>query len=166
MTGALQRLLTDDHARLDALLARAAQQPGVIERAPYDEFRAGILKHIGIEEKILLPTAKRLRGGEPLAVAKLLKVDHSAIAALLVLTPSVEVVARIRAVLALHNPLEEGPAGLYAECERLAASELDAVMERVRAAPEVPLMPYSDGERAHRNAAHWLAQVEAARAAG
>lgn len=165
MGGPLEGLLTEDHRRLEGLLERACAVLGAIERAPYDAFRVGILRHIGIEEKILLPAAKRLRGGEPLPVAKLLRVDHPAIAALLVLTPTAEVVARIRAVLALHDPLEEGSLGLYAECERLAAAELDEILERVRAAPEPPLMPYSDGERARRNAAHWLAQVEAARAA-
>lgn len=163
MSGSLERLLTDDHARLAALLARATATPGEVEPAPFDLFRVGILRHIGIEEKVLLPTAKRLRGGEPLPVAKLLRIDHSAIAALLVLPPTLELVTRLRHVLALHDPLEEGPDGLYAACERIAADELEATLRRVTEAPDPPLMPYSDGERAHRNAAHWLAQVESAR---
>src|SRR5262245_30995230 len=76
--GAIARLLGDDHARLAGLLARAAADP-----AAYAAFRRGLLRHIAMEEKILLPTAQRARGGKPLPLAGRLRLDHGALAALL-----------------------------------------------------------------------------------
>jgi hypothetical protein len=67
--GAIYRMLAADHARLDRLLDRATAATGRIDPASYDGFRRGLLKHIAMEEKILLPAAQRLNGGEPLAIA-------------------------------------------------------------------------------------------------
>jgi hypothetical protein len=47
--------LADDHARIDHALQRATRQPETIAPDAYAEFRAGLLRHIGMEEKILLP---------------------------------------------------------------------------------------------------------------
>jgi hypothetical protein len=52
MPGPIHRLLADDHRRLDVLLDRATADPARIDRAAYAAFRAGPLKHIGMEEKI------------------------------------------------------------------------------------------------------------------
>src|SRR6185503_10143427 len=119
MGGPIHRLLADDHRRLDTLLERATADPERIDRAAYAEFRAGLLKHISLEEKILLPAVQRLRG-EPLPVAATLRVQHGAIAALLVPTPTFDVIATLRVVLAIHNPLEEGSGGAYEACEQIA----------------------------------------------
>ena len=61
--GLLFRFMADDHARLDGLLREAVARPDVIDRAAYAQFRAGLLKHIGMEEKILFPEAQQRRGG-------------------------------------------------------------------------------------------------------
>jgi hypothetical protein len=100
-----------------------------------------------MEEKVLIPEARRLRGGDPLPVAKQLRADHAALAALLVPTPTHEILATIRQVLSEHNPLEEGANGLYAVCEQLVGDGVDALVERLRATPEVPLAPHFDGPR-------------------
>ncbi|MGE0022012.1 MAG: hemerythrin domain-containing protein [Hyphomicrobium sp.] len=147
MHGPLHALLADDHARLDALLRRAMDDPARIDAAAYAAFRAGLLKHIGMEEKILLPAAQRARGGEPLPIAAKLRLDHGAIAALLVPPPTLAVVTALRAILAAHNPIEEGPGGLYDTCEELAGAERDAFLARLRAAPEVPVARHVDGPR-------------------
>ena len=147
MHGPLHRFLADDHARLDALLQRAMHDPVHIDAAAYAAFRAGLLRHIGMEEKILLPAAQRARSGEPLPIAARLRLDHGALAALLVPRPTPEVSAAIRAILAAHNPIEEGPGGLYDTCEQLAGAELDALLARLRAAPEVRVAPHVDGPR-------------------
>jgi hypothetical protein len=52
MAGRIYRLLAGDHTRFDGLLERAVTEAGAIDRAAYAEFRAGLLKHIGMEEKI------------------------------------------------------------------------------------------------------------------
>lgn len=145
--GPLYRLLADDHARLDRLLQRAVAEPGTIDRAAYAEFRAGLLKHIGMEEKILLPAAQAARGGEPLPIAAKLRLDHGAIAALLVPSPTAKIIAALRAILTAHNAVEEGAGGLYDVCERLAGDNVGAWLARLRAAPEVPVSPYNDGPR-------------------
>jgi hypothetical protein len=145
MPGRIYRVLADDHARLDGLLRRAMTGAGAIDRAAYAEFRAGLLKHIGMEEKILLPAAQRLRGGEPLALAAKIRLDHGPLAALLVPTPTPAIVAALRTILGAHNPLEEGPGGLYDCCERLAGAEGEALLAQLQAAPEVPPAPHADG---------------------
>ena len=145
--GPVARLLADDHSRLDALLARATAHPGRIDTTAYAEFRSGLLKHIGMEEKILLPAAQRARGGEPLAIAAKLRLDHGALAALLVPTPTPVIIAAIRRILTPHNALEEGAGGVYEVCEQLAGVEADALLGRLRAAPEVPVHSHVDGER-------------------
>ena len=154
MHGPLHALLADDHARLDSLLLRATDDPARIDAAAYVAFRAGLLKHIGMEEKILLPAAQRARGGEPLPIAAKLRLDHGALAALLVPQPTPAVVTALRTILAAHNPIEEGPGGLYDTCEELAGAGRDTLLARLRAAPEVPVARHVDGPRvlasAHR----------------
>jgi len=56
-------------------------------------------------------------------------------------------VAALRAILARHNALEEGPEGLYATCERLAGAEAEALLAKMRAASEVPAAAHVDGPR-------------------
>jgi hypothetical protein len=145
MPGPLTTLLAGDHARLDGLLRRAMAAESVIDRVAYAEFRAGLLKHISLEEKILLPAAQRWQGGDPLPLAATLRLDHGALAALLVPTPTPAIIAAIRTVLAAHNVLEEGPGGVYERCEQLAGAEADALLAQLQAAPAVPVAPYSDG---------------------
>src|SRR5262245_16788482 len=120
MPGKIYRYMADDHARLDDLLQHAAARAGSIETSPEAEVRAGCLKHIAMEEKILLPAAQRARGGKPLPIAVKLRLDHGVLAALLVPTPTAAIIAAIRAVLEAHNPIEEGPGGLYEQSEELA----------------------------------------------
>ena len=145
--GAIERFMTEDHTRLDRALDASVRHDASIDDAAYTELRSGLLRHIGMEEKILLPFARARRGGEPLPVAATLRADHSAIAKLLVRSPSAPLVAELRALLARHNPLEEGPGGLYAACDALAGTETeaDAIVEQLRAQPVVPLAKYYDG---------------------
>jgi hypothetical protein len=145
MSGPLYRLLAEDHTRLDGLLQCSMPKAGMIDRAAYAEFRAGLLKHISMEEKLLLPTVQRLRGGEPLAMAAKLRLDHGALAALLVPTPTPAIISALRAILGTHNAFEEGPGGLYEGAEQLAGAEAEALLAQLRAAPEVPVAPHSDG---------------------
>ncbi len=144
MPGIIHRYLADDHDRLDALLERAISDPGNIDISAYAQFRSGLLKHIGMEEKILLPAAQRIRGGEPLPVASKLRLDHGALVALLVPTPTTRVIAALRSILKLHNPIEEDPGGTYETCEELARSEVDEILRRLQQAPEVRVLPHVD----------------------
>ena len=146
MAGSLHRYLQADHARLDGLLRQADAGPGVDMEA-YRSFRAGLLRHIAMEERILLRDAKQRRGGDPLPVAKQLRADHAVLAALLCPTPTHEIIDMIQKILAEHNPLEEGPDGLYATCERLAGSEVEVLVARLQATPAVKEARHFDGPR-------------------
>lgn len=149
MHGPLHRYMTEDHERLDALLTRAAADPERMDLDSFHAFRVGILRHIGIEEKLLLPTAKRLRG-EPLPVAQKLRLDHSALATLLVPTPTQAIVAEIRRVLTTHNPLEDDEDGMYDQVDRLLSpQDADDLLHRVRSTPDPAVAPYFDDPRVH-----------------
>lgn len=144
--GPIERFLAADHARIDALLeAATAHEP--IDPLGYARFRHDLLRHIAMEEKVLLPFA-RTRRGSPLPVAATLRADHGAIAKLLVRSPSLALVDALRELLARHNALEEGSAGLYAICDRLAhGDEAAEIVARMQAQPAVPLARYFDGPR-------------------
>ena len=150
--GPIARWLAEDHARLDGLLAQATATPGALARPPFDAFRAGLLRHIGIEEKILLRAAREARGGEPLPTFRRLRVDHGALAALLVPTPDAALVAEIRSILEPHNALEEDAGGVYEVCDALLADRAAELVERMRAYPPVRVAPYADGPRVVRRA--------------
>jgi hypothetical protein len=162
MPGALHRFFQDDHARLDALLARAVQAPDAIDEGAFDEFCAGLFRHIAMEEKVLLAEAARLRGA-PLAIEKQLRADHAALGALTVPTPTRETVAAIRSILAEHNPLEEAPGGLYDACERLFGAGCDDALGRVRAVPKARAPRHVDGPHVQEGVAKLLRARTAAR---
>ncbi|HUL79925.1 MAG TPA: hemerythrin domain-containing protein [Vicinamibacteria bacterium] len=146
MSGPLFRFFSDDHRRLDALLDRATATPGRIELVAFGEFRGGILRHIAMEEKVLIPAARRSRSGRALPIAAKLRVDHGAIAAILVPTPTPAIVADLRSVLVPHNRREEERGGLYETCdEGIGEPEAERLVAELRAFPAVPLNPHRDG---------------------
>jgi len=139
------RFLAEDHVRLEGLLNKTVGLPGELDRRAYAEFRAGLLKHISMEEKILLPAAQKARGGEALPAAAKLRLDHGALATLLVPSPTAVIVGTIRTVLAAHNPIEEGPGGVYERCNELLRDRVDEILGKLRSAPEVAVAPHVDG---------------------
>jgi hypothetical protein len=136
--------LVEDHRRLETLLQKAVAHADWVDQEAYAPFRAGLLRHIGMEEKILLPFAQRRRGGEPLPIASKLRLDHGALATLLIPTPTAAVIATIRGILKEHNVLEEGPGGLYETCDELAGAEGMQLLATLQTAPEVAVLPHSD----------------------
>ena len=161
VAGAIHRFLSHDHARLGALLARAAAGEAV-DRTAYDAFRAGLLRHIAMEEKVLFALARARRGGEPLPIVRQLHADHAALASLLVPTPTHALVRSIRELLAEHDPLEERGGGLYETCEQLAGDEVDALVARMQAIPPVRASAHVDEPRVREH----IARMLAARAGG
>jgi hypothetical protein len=157
--GTIREYLEHDHRRLDSLLSRAARDPSEIEQGAFAEFRRGLLKHISMEEKILLPTVQALRQGEPLPIAAQLRLQHGAIAALLVPSPRSAVVNALKAVLAKHNAIEEGADGVYAECDRIVGPELVVLLSRLQKAAEVPVASHVDSERVEASARRALTRA-------
>jgi hypothetical protein len=134
LSGPIEAYMQADHQRLDAL-----RQAGA-----WWEFRGGLLRHIGLEEKILLPDARR-RSGAPLQEAARLREDHGLLATLLVPPFSPEIGAAIDRLLLPHNAVEEGPGGVYARCDALAGADAEAVAARLRSAPQTPQRPHQEG---------------------
>ena len=58
--GPITDFLVKDHGRLEGLLQSAVAHAGSVNQGAYDQFRAGLLRHIGMEEKILLPVQRAL----------------------------------------------------------------------------------------------------------
>ena len=144
MIGTITQYLAGDHDRLDDLLQQAIKNPGEVDMRSYGEFRRGLLRHISMEEKIMLPAIARMQGGRPAAVADRLRRDHGAIVALLVPPPSASIVATLRSILQVHNALEERDGGVYQLADRLAGPESENLLEQLRSMPEVPVLPHND----------------------
>jgi hypothetical protein len=155
--------LITDHARLHALLADAADGER-FDANVFEAFRAALLRHIGIEEKLVFAAARRALGGEPLAHGPELRIEHGALSSLLVPTPDRALCAEIRSLLRAHDAKEEGPDGVYAACEHLLSpSESQALAAQAAAFPEVPLARHFDGPGVHRTAASALGSARHAR---
>jgi hypothetical protein len=130
-------LLAQDHQRIHRLLRRA-----VHDRHAYAKFRASLLRHISMEERILLPAARRANGGEPIAEAEQLRIDHGRLALLLGPGPNARALDEIEAILGPHHRLEEGPDGIYAGCERLiGAEDVPHVAQALRDQPRLRFAP-------------------------
>ena len=143
MTGQLSSLFVGDHRRLEILLDRSFRVDGQIDERAYSEFRFGLLKHIGMEEKILIPAIKQAQNGLPYLLAETLRLEHGAFAALLVPPPSKKIAQVIRTMMNHHNELEEGEDGLYAACEQFMGSQVQDIIAQTQNYPEVPVMPHA-----------------------
>jgi hypothetical protein len=87
MSGELYDFFEQDHRRLELLLEKATAPEDGFDMEAYIAFRQGLLKHIRMEETILLPAALKLRGGDPLPIASKIRLDHGALTALMVPPP-------------------------------------------------------------------------------
>jgi hypothetical protein len=126
----IHEYLSQDHARLEQAL----------NAGDYETFREGLLWHIGVEEKILLPMVRNL------PIAERIHLDHGALSALLVLTPTPAILAAIRTILVNHNPLEEDAGGLYEQCERIAGQDSKEILKRIQETPRVRVAKHADSQ--------------------
>jgi hypothetical protein len=145
MNGPLYKFFVEDHRRLEKLLNRATAGAPKYDANAYGEFRVGLLKHIKMEENVIIPAAQKIRDGVPLAIAPKLKLDHGALVALLVPPPSPTVVKALRGIMSDHNRAEESQGGLYDLCERLAGERIGELMKKVEDVAEVPAVPHKTG---------------------
>jgi hypothetical protein len=75
------------------------------------------------------------------------------------LPPVVRTFRAIRAVLDVHNPLEEVEGGVYEQCEKLAGSEVDKLLASIAAAPRVPVSSWVDSPKVFAAARRVLARA-------
>lgn len=150
--GPITRFLSSDHERLHALLAATLDGTDEVRMEPFEQFRAGILRHIAMEEKLLIPRATAALGGERPAIAALLRIDHGAIAALLVPPPTREIVTELRSILARHDRCEEESGGLYEICDNALGVEASlGLVAELREHLPVLIKPYKLTERTDRH---------------
>ena len=157
--GRIYQYLTEDHGRLDDALRRISADPQRIDLQAYVEFREGLLRHIGTEEKILFPAARATQARTPIAAAATLRLHHAALGALLVLSPTRPIIDAIRTILDDHNPLEESPGGVYDQCEQLIGDGAADVVKRLQNAPSVALAKNVDSDIAMESARVSLARA-------
>ena len=144
MRGVVYDYLSADHDRLDALLESATANRAAVDMATYSEFRKGLLRHISIEEKIVLPAIAKWQRGRKSALADRLRLDHGAIVSLLVPPPSRSIILTLRSILTVHNALEEGEGGLYEQFGALAGSEAETMLDKLKAAPDVLVLQHNE----------------------
>lgn len=144
MNGELYNYFFGDHRELEEALAQAAAS-ATIEPVAYAKFRNGLLRHIALEEKVLLPALERVTKDRMKPVLDRIHADHGAIAALLVPPPTHGIVRAIRHILGLHNVLEESPEGLYDVCEHLPEDVVAEIVLKARSAPAVLVQPHNGG---------------------
>jgi len=134
--------LEQDHRRIEDILRRATSSSERIDPALYSEFRGALLRHIGMEEKILFPAIRTATGGSSLPGVEQLHLDHGALAALLVPTPTPAILNAILTILRGHNVIEEGEEGIYRKFERLPDIDGPGILEKLKGAPAAPLNPH------------------------
>lgn len=141
---AVHAYLRDDHLRLDRYLQQARGGGTCIDHAAYDHLRRGLLRHIAMEEKVLFPVLKARFGDRAASQLERLRVEHSAIAALLVPTPTPALLDVLNQLLNAHNTVEEGTEGIYALTAQLSEAEITDLLARLEQVPDVRVQPYAD----------------------
>jgi hypothetical protein len=138
----ISEYLANDHNRLDELLQRSVTESGTINESAYHEFRQGLLRHIGIEEKILIPALQSGLDSEMKKTLEKIRMDHSAIVALLVPPPSSVIISALKTILSGHNVLEESNGGFYERAD-IADEQLLQIVEKVKHYPEVKSLAHN-----------------------
>ena len=140
----ISEYLEADHRRIEQLLLQATAANDRINPELWQQFRGPLLRHIGMEEKILFPAIRRAGAGESFQGLGQLHLDHGALAALLVPTPTASIIAAIRAILDGHNRIEEGPEGTYRRFEQMRDIDAGGILATLQAAPAVVMNPHVD----------------------
>lgn len=143
---AVRSFLGGEHRKLEACFAAALDGLARGDPSAWARFREELLRHIGIEERILLPAVLEANG-DPHPLAPRLRLDHGALAALLVPSPAPNTVGTLAAILAEHEPREEGPGGLFESSDAVLGARAPRIVERMRRAPAVPVSPHNDDPR-------------------
>ena len=144
-----------DHRAIGALLDLSDADDSFDGEA-FEKLRGRLLRHIGIEEKVLLRAVHETTG-HPISRARQIRVEHGAIAALLVPTPDRALVSELRALLQGHDALEEGDGGVYSECDHILGPRADELVAMADAFPIVPLARHFDGKNVPKTAKEALA---------
>lgn len=141
MNQTLYHFFSSDHHRIEALLDKATNGDAGFDMDYYHQFRSGLLRHIGMEEKILFPAAKNADKEAMNKILPQFRLEHGALTALMVPPPSNDIIKVIRYILEKHDLAEEKPGGLYDVCEALTSKETGELLAKLNTVPQVPVHP-------------------------
>lgn len=159
---ALRTWLSDDHTEIDGLLRHALRDDG-FDPAPFARFRERLLRHIGIEERILFPAAREHEPTHDAERLAALRVDHAALTTLLVPTPDRALALEIASLLGGHNEVEESEDGVYDAClAAITPADATRVLHAARGRAPVPTTGYFDGPGTVRTAQQALEKARGA----
>jgi hypothetical protein len=161
---ALREWLVRDHDEVDALL-RKARAPEAFDLEAFGRFRERLLRHIGVEERLLFSAIARTNQGQLPEIVSEVQIEHAALTSLLVPTPDYVLAEEIAGLLERHSNLEEFPAGVYDQCLAMLDDETaDDVFCDACASRPVALAKYFDGAGTVRTADAALDKARRARA--
>lgn len=156
---ALRKWLLLDHAEIGDLLARSVIH-GRLDAAAFESFRERLLRHIGIEEKLVFPAIRQDADPGLAEGLATLRREHAALTSLLVPTPDPALAAEIHGLLERHDLAEETPGGIYDQVlARLTDERARELLIRARARDRVPTVRHFDGPGTVRTAAEALARA-------
>lgn len=135
---------TNDHHRVEGLLDKAVENAGEINAEYYSKFRTALLTHIKMEEKILFLAAQKANDNVPLPLAAQLRLEHGAITALMVPSPTHDIIKVLRFVLEKHDLVEEKEGGMYEACESITQHQTQEILDQLMSVTEVPVLKHND----------------------
>jgi len=145
MASGVTRLLAAEHADSQARLRVCVRPDGSVDLKHFDAFRHALLRHIAIEEKVLMPALTRAVGRSPLFQNGLRK-DHAGVAALCVPTPTREWLEDLRELLEHHQRVEEATGGFYALVDEHLGGD-PALLDAVASYPQLTLPDFVRGPK-------------------
>ncbi len=108
----LTDVLLREHRELLAMITACTRREGEVDLHAFDQYRLRQLRHVAIEEKVLLPAlAERTPLGP--AFQNGLRKDHETIVVLCVTAPDPDFVHDLQEFIAWHQRVEEQPGGLF-----------------------------------------------------
>lgn len=163
---ALREWLSVDHQEIAALLHDALSGPD-FDPASFARFRERLLRHIGVEERVLFPAVRERDATRVADRLAALRVDHAALTTLLVPTPDRDLALEVEALLGGHNEIEEQLDGVYDGClAALSNADATRVLRAARARHPVPTTGYFDGPGTVRTAEAALAKARLSKRRG
>jgi hypothetical protein len=130
----IHQMLEPDHVRLNDLRQIVVTSEVHAEHPAYRSFRAGLLRHIAMEEKLLLQAVKDALG-HPHPLAERLRTDHSLLATLLIPPPTLAILKEMGEIMHAHHEVEEKPGGFFDAVEQIIPEQLERISHKLEHFP-------------------------------
>jgi hypothetical protein len=142
--GRISAVLTAMHDGLRRDLDACLLSGGGVDLERFDRYRHQLLRHISLEEQVLMPALIAALGRPP-DFRNGLRKDHAGIAALCVPAPEREWLENLRDLLDEHYRIEEEPGGFLDLCDQVLEPRTEAVLAAVERHPTPKLAPFKRG---------------------